>query len=225
MGNKGIRFGSDAWNRLSLEEGEEDYAAQLAHGPPGDPHALCYRLNGTVDYTTTALEWLERYDVKPCGEGYYSVPPAARAVLVAEAVNLAAKCIDPEFYTLKPAIFVEAARRGKDDGVTVYYREEDGTWNLYHPAAGVVSFHDPGDEIPRLIGDAQAVTFSPQPYPWSGVFRQDSAFDILHSADTLARFAATTQPDYSCTPADSLGTVKEVHGNRLTQPYENAGRY
>jgi hypothetical protein len=62
----------------------------------------------------TATLWLEEVGVHVHGEGWCSVPEEAGNILIADAVNYAAKTIDDRFYDLKPAIIVETAIRGAD---------------------------------------------------------------------------------------------------------------
>ncbi len=145
-------------------------------------------------YLSEAWDKLESYGVTVDGSGYLSVTEAAGNILIAEAVNLAAKELNPEFYELKAHVFVEAAESGKEYGVSVYFNDQDGTWSLYHKDVGVVSFHDPNNNITRLIKEAD-LYFS-KPYGWSGLYRQDQAFELLNDAELLQKVSQDTSPEF-----------------------------
>lgn len=103
------------------------------------------------------------------------------AILIAEAVNLAAKVIDPEFYALKPDCVRECVEMGADGGW------RGGIFYLYHPSVGVASFHDPFDQI-EVEGSTG------WPFEWSGVYRQEQAFDLLVDRKALLRMRFATAP-------------------------------
>lgn len=88
------------------------------------------------------------------------------ALLTAEAINLAAKVIDADFYNLKPSVIDAAMELGCIGGWNgdVFYMEvENGH-------VGVVSFHDPYSQI---------TSNGYWPHGWSGIKRQDMAFELL----------------------------------------------
>lgn len=131
------------------------------------------------------------------GDGYYSVAPEAANILVAEAVNRAAKTIDYNFYNIKPAVFVEVAERGAGKGVYVHLDEDDygnDVWRMYHRDVGAIGFHDPYGEIKTLITGKQ-VDYSPA-FPWNGVYRQDMAFAMLEDPDLVEQIAEDTKPEF-----------------------------
>jgi hypothetical protein len=144
-----------------------------------------------------AVGLLQENGVEVYGNGYYSVAPEAANILVAEAVNLAAKTIDYEFYDIKPAVFVEAAERGAGNGVYVYRDmddDENTVWRMYHRDVGAIGFHDPYGEITLLI-DGKKVDYAPA-FEWSGIYRQDQAFDLLKDPDLVAKMAEHTKPEF-----------------------------
>ena len=103
------------------------------------------------------------------------------AVMIAEAVNWAAKVIDEEFYSLKPRVIEAAVEIGADGGWG-----DDGCYYLASERSGVASFHDPFGEI-RAGGSWD--------HPWSGVRRQDAAFHILTDTRIRRVFREATAPD------------------------------
>lgn len=102
-------------------------------------------------------------------------------VLIAEAVNLAAKVLDDSFYELKPDVWSVAAGW---PGVTSGWAD-DGTFALYHPEAGTVHAHDPMGQI-KAKGK--------WPHPWSGLCRQGSAIRALADDGVRRTVAFLTQP-------------------------------
>lgn len=58
----------------------------------------------------------------------------------------------------------------------------------WHPEAGEVSYHDPFGEIEDLVGMRK------YPYAWSGVERQDRAFESLKCVAARKRVAAAAMP-------------------------------
>ncbi len=101
---------------------------------------------------------------------------AALATMVAEAVNWAAKTINYGYYALKPELVDYAAAHAPRSGWG-----QDGAFYLWTPETGAVSFHDPGDEI----GSA-----GEWPWPWHGISRQDTAFEVLAGNPELLRHLA-----------------------------------
>lgn len=105
----------------------------------------------------------------------------ALGVLIAEAVNLAAKELEYGFYQLKPLVCDEvAAWPGVQSGWG-----EDGAFYLAADGAGTCSFHDPNGEI---------TAGGKWPHPWSGVRRQAMAFECLADAPVRRQLAVITSP-------------------------------
>ena len=111
------------------------------------------------------------------------------AVAVAEAVNLAAKRINGDFYNIKPDVIVSAALMG----ASLWYNDDDYTWSLYSKGIGTASFHDPNDEIYYLV-EKYDIPVKKWDYGWSGVARQENAFDLLKSPKLRKRLADLTRP-------------------------------
>lgn len=104
---------------------------------------------------------------------------APGAILVAEAVNWAAKVICGSFYDFKPAVWAAVAAM---DGVEGGWAD-DGTYAISHPAVGVAHAHMLWDMPPGQW-----------PHPWSGVRRQSWAFRLLKSARARRLMAWLTEP-------------------------------
>ena len=118
----------------------------------------------------------------------------AGAVAIAGASNLAAKTINPAiFYTLKPALIVAAWKLGAEFGLG-----DDGAYYLSEPITGTESFHNPDGEIEYYVKKILHEKVPVWEHPWSGVPRQDEAFDILDSlsngAKLASEYAETTLP-------------------------------
>ncbi len=117
---------------------------------------------------------LHEYGVEAASDVDCAHPDSALSV--AEAVNFAAKILDPHFYSLKPAAIVSAYKLG----VYLGYNSSDDTFSLFSKRLGVASFHDPNHEVrDMLMGlDGEVKDW---PYEWSGVYRQDQAFQLLNA--------------------------------------------
>jgi len=117
------------------------------------------------------------------------------AIALAEAINWGAKSISYAFYSLKPAMIVAASQIG---GVFFGYGD-DGAYYLGSPTIGVASFHDPGDEVGYILGHYLKKDIPEWEYEWSGVSRQESAFELLNdlnSGQGLAKaYANSTSPE------------------------------
>lgn len=109
------------------------------------------------------------------------------AAAIAEAVNWAAKTIDLNFYSLKPYAVVSAALLG----ASLWNR--GGVWYLYGKGIGTVSFHDPHDEINYLVSHYD-IPVKDWGYEWSGISRQEDAFDILKNKKLRKRYDDLTRP-------------------------------
>lgn len=110
------------------------------------------------------------------------------AILLAEAINWAAKTIDYSFYEVKEMVWIEAAQR---NGVQCGWADDD-TLALFHPAVGTAHAHriDPWHPLAEGIGV--------WPHEWSGVRRQEWAFELLASGEEARElrkeFALATTP-------------------------------
>lgn len=150
------------------------------------------------DFIPVVMDLLKGHGVE-FGEGYHSVSPAAQKVLLAEAANHGAKTfadnILAHLYDYKADIFVQAAIEGRDDGVLINEtRDEQGkpVWHLYHKEVGVVSFHDPENEIADKIR-GQKVNFE-SALQWTGAERQHLAFKVLKDPALLKEVAFKSTP-------------------------------
>jgi hypothetical protein len=128
----------------------------------GQPGAF-RRDDGTPE--ETPVEQAERWLREDGVQLDKTLPYAAWAVLIAEAVNWAAKVIDGEYYDLKPRVVDYVSQC-----VGVRGGWYGGAYYMYHYAVGVVSFHDPHGEI---------TASGCWPFPWSGVSRQEHVFECL----------------------------------------------
>ena len=134
---------------------------------------------------------LARYNVVP-GPAFYNRSFSARLILLAEAANLAAKVFHPAFYQVKPHLIAAAAYEG-----CLCWQEDDEfdhpVYHLYHREVGTACFHDPNEECFDL-GIENAPRFNSRRFHWSGIYRQDEAFDLLVDEAALARMAKATRP-------------------------------
>ena len=103
-----------------------------------------------------------------------SVQTPSSAIVLTEAINLAAKEYDSKCYWLKPAMIVASWKLGADFGIG-----EDNAYYLGTPTVGVASFHDPGDEVGYLVLKVIKEQIPVWGSPWSGLIRQDDAYEIL----------------------------------------------
>lgn len=127
------------------------------------------------------------------GKVYQSLPRAGQLILLAEAINLAAKVHDYSLYYFKPLVIFAAAKEG-----AFLWFGEDENYNdvayLWHNSVGTASFHgvdsiwDFPDDIKDTIG------YQNWNFPWSGITRQWAAFDVLVSKELLEQFAVATRP-------------------------------
>ena len=154
------------------------------------------------------------------------MPLEARLLLLTERVNWAAKTVSPEYYALKQHMFAEAAIYGADKGVELLHRHEgkENNWNLYHPAVGVISVHDPYHEIAPLL-ENKHVTRSQRAYPWSGVYREDESQRLLEDPAALRAMAQQTAPAFSTAAPikTSLGAAHALHPRQKTAHLQLAG--
>ncbi len=118
---------------------------------------------------------------------------AAGALLLAEAVNWAAKVIDGELYALKGLAICAAVECGAE-----LYWGDDGTVALYAPRAGAATFHDPHGDVAAAL---RARGHRPMGYlPWSGISRQELAFELLANPAARRLVALRTDPRFAGRP-------------------------
>lgn len=155
-------------SRMLIQEGLDELKEVVRwddlwdYGSPLDDSVYALRANG-VEVPTG---WWDR----------------GNPIVVAEAVNWAAKTITPGFYDLKGGVVDQVSRM---PGVVSGWGE-DGTFTLFHGDVGAASFHDPHEEIS---------SGGEWPHPWSGVRRQDLAFQLLVDKDLLEKAARATTPE------------------------------
>lgn len=124
------------------------------------------------------------------GDAYMDASPEARLIMLCEAVNWAAKTINYEFYELKNPLLTYAVESGITSWSLLDERCDEVLY-LYHPECGTASFHNPGG---WEVGELQGPRYQLKQWPWSGVPRQEDAFKILTSKETLAWYAKATRP-------------------------------
>lgn len=122
--------------------------------------------------------------------------PAVEAVLIAEAVNLAAKVIDEGFYRMKPSVWAAAARV---DGVSAWWGT-DGCLYLYAVGAGEVCAHDPWGELRELT--ERYVSRWDDAW-WSGLRRQGWAFEALRNEGVREAFEAHARGDLNLSQVEA----------------------
>ncbi len=105
---------------------------------------------------------------------------AGNALLIAEAVNNAAKVIDYGFYSIKAQTIDAAMELGCIGGWN------NGIFYMEYYTSGNASFHDPCGEI------NSSGSWSDK---WSGIRRQDWAFDIISNNRIRKLFCEATQKD------------------------------
>lgn len=127
------------------------------------------------------------------------------AILIAEAVNWAAKVLTDSFYMLKPAMIVASAKLGAQIG-----KEDDGGWPIYYlfnRDVGVASFHDPGCEVDGLLRNMGFTgEIKDWEFGWSGVVRQDLAFHLLSGKEKLF----LQKMRYSTLPGENAAEKKKL---------------
>lgn len=76
----------------------------------------------------------------------------------------------------------ELDQEGDEHHTQAYANDElEDVYYLSDPIIGTASFHDPDGEVKKLIGKYLKEEIPKWPYKWSGVIRQDDAFNILES--------------------------------------------
>jgi hypothetical protein len=113
---------------------------------------------------------------------------AEGAVLIAECCNYAAKILNNNFYKIKPYAIVAAWQMGAQFGFG-----EDEAYYLYTETTGTASFHDPSNEIRTIVTKILKKDIPVWKHKWSGIERQDDAFEIAADYDDRTDFL----PDYA----------------------------
>ena len=151
-------------------------------GAWGDKNFPGFDMESDFEACDLAREWLRNDGL---GEGP-EVSRTAQLIWLCEAINWAAKVVDPEYYVLKPHV-INAVAKLRDVSCG-WARDEGGNavFYLFHPEAGVASFHDPDGEI-NADGSWD--------FPWSQVTRQEYGLDVWAGDVELANdLAKRTQP-------------------------------
>lgn len=154
---------------------------------------LSYKFGGPIaaaENIRRHIQCLLEEDFVEFGDAYYGVSVAARYILVAEAVNWAAKVIDYQYYQYKNLILYAATVCG---GTIDWFAQDEfgnDVYYIYHKEVGTASFHqfwENGWEFDHG---------SPRKFraEWSGWYRQDQAFDLLVDRDLLKLYAWGTRP-------------------------------
>jgi hypothetical protein len=123
------------------------------------------------------------------GAAYADLGYDGRLVLMVEAVNLAAKELDQRFYAIKPLLVELAA--APENNIRVWSGVDavgEAVYYLYHRTAGTVSVHDPNGQISPEVDN------SGWSFGWSGIYRQDLAFDLMQDTNLLHEMAQATRP-------------------------------
>ena len=168
--------------------------------PAGEREALSIIaevMAGGLDPLTGAVRALRAVGVPVDAWGGLAPWSAGGMVLVADAVNCAAKQITAAFYAIKPAVWeavgeIPGVASGweTDDSGRPAPGEEGGCFFLSHADAGVTCAHDPQGQI----GGGLDSTGRPVAWPhrWSGIYRQDQALLILGDPALRRRMAIRT---------------------------------
>ncbi len=159
--------------------------------------------HATNKVTEQAISILGKHNISIEGDAYTSVSQAAQRVLLAEAINLAAKKFDERYYRIKPALFISAAIQGADDGVRIHASEDENgnaVWYIHHEEVGIVSFHDPYGEIAELAELYHEKLCYDDTIEWSGVARTPLAFECLTNESLLDAMVTLTTTSMNSTP-------------------------
>lgn len=136
------------------------------------------------------------------------------AVALAEAINWGAKSMSYSLYSLKPMMIVATSMT---DGVFFGYGE-DGTYSLGSPTIGIASFHDPEDEVGRILINDLGKSVPKWEHEWSGVSRQEDAFILLEDLNSgkglVKTYGNITLPEEIKKVRDKY--MKKNFRNRLT---------
>ncbi len=141
------------------------------------------------------------------------------ALALTEAVNLAAKEVDYTFYRIKPAMIIAAWKTGAQFG----FNNDDGTYSLFHTDIGTASFHDPDGEVEWLVESVLGEDIPQWPYEWSGIYRQDQAFDILQDLKNTEGLIA--EMIRSTTPVELKGSGIEFHDHTDGDVHDSLEEY
>lgn len=169
-----------------------------------DVHEICVRVFRDYDFDEVVLaaknliyEHMEyAHQENVLNANHHS---AAGAIVIAEACNLAAKSLNYNFYKLKPILIICAYMMGAVIGV-----DDDGIYYLYDRDVGVACFHDLDGEIEELWKYFIMSEIPKWKYKWSGITRQEVAFNIAHDYvdrdNFLPYMAKNTKPKEIITP-------------------------
>lgn len=137
------------------------------------------------------------------GDNFRRVTSSASLILLLEAVNWAAKCINYDFYDYKDKLALCLLER--ED--IFCWRQEDEYGNAvlyaYHKETGTASFHlfdDFWDEVENWQAwdewaGQQTCFIRKAPFQWPGIPRQDMAFELIgDDANLLNWYAYATRP-------------------------------
>ncbi|HAR79960.1 MAG TPA: hypothetical protein DCR21_03930 [Succinivibrionaceae bacterium] len=139
-------------------------------------------------FTIKAIETLSHGEVL-FGKAFRKASFLGKLILAAEAANWAAKTISYAFYTAKACLIEQAMRAGVLSWVTPDEYGNNVVF-LYEDGVGAASFHDPYGDV-KLEGSRFNADIH---YPWSGVTRQDQAFELLQDPCLLKEIAEATTP-------------------------------
>ena len=129
------------------------------------------------------------YELSLCGvetgEAYAETSYNGKFLLLLEACNLAAKEFDEDFYfykeELEQCLLMELhVKSWYSEGVVYFYTRD----------TGVVSCHNPYSDFPYW----EYTTWADDRFPWSGIRRQNNAFELLDNYDLLKKMAYVTRP-------------------------------
>ena len=120
----------------------------------------------------------------------------AKIILLAEAANWAAKVIDSSYYELKAELIRTAIVRGIRCWVSTDEWSDTSIFYLYDKEVGVASFHDPFDSVNycQMMELSDYLSNDNWNFPWSGIRRQNLAFDLLGDENLLKEMAILTRP-------------------------------
>jgi hypothetical protein len=150
------------------------------------------------EVTEDPLVEIRRRLVEAGLDAAYDLSPwiPADALLLCEACNLAAKVVCSTFYELKGAAIDAALQTGCDGGWG-----EDECFYLSAPGVGVASFHDP-------CGEIRSQSF--WDHEWSGIRRQDLAFQAITRPAVRRLLDEATRPAASLTPAQMYRALNRL---------------
>ncbi len=145
-------------------------------------------------YETSALERaikvLKLLNLEMCFDG---LSKSSIYILVAEAINFAAKVYDESIYLLKEELVYEAVEVSLDEDEDLVYGLSGGIYYLYTEQVGAASFHIFDWKMLRSNHSLSKEWV----YGWSGIYRQDHAFELLKDECLREEMAKATAISYS----------------------------